>query len=263
MMGGMERRIRCGGKPVTAVVLAGGRSRRMRADKAGLAVPGGTLLEHVLSQLAPAFDEVLVSVSRGQKIDLRARLMRNEEGSRGPDLMRGGRAGDGVSERRRRGPALVEDRSPGLGPLAGILAGLESARNDVAFVVACDTPDINFPFVRRLVKAAAAPKVTIAVPVTPAGQYEPLFAVYKRSAAGKIEALLRAGERSVVPLFSLCRTAPVDIKNAPWLRNLNTRRDYESYLRSLKKAGSRGRTSRARNERQPSAGRRRARHADG
>ncbi|HDT13077.1 MAG TPA: hypothetical protein ENO03_01845, partial [Candidatus Aminicenantes bacterium] len=66
MMGGMRRRIRCGGKPMTAVVLAGGRGRRMNADKPGLDIGGRTLLEHVLAQVGPLFDEILVSVSRGQ-----------------------------------------------------------------------------------------------------------------------------------------------------------------------------------------------------
>ncbi|MBE0710894.1 MAG: NTP transferase domain-containing protein, partial [Candidatus Aminicenantes bacterium] len=59
MMGPVERKIRCGGKPMTAIVLAGGRGLRMKADKAGLAVGDRTLLEHVLNQLAPHFSEIL------------------------------------------------------------------------------------------------------------------------------------------------------------------------------------------------------------
>ena len=67
-MKGMKRKIRCGGKPVTVIVLAGGRGSRMGADKAGLPLPGGTLLGRVLGQVGPLFDEVLVSVSPGQTI---------------------------------------------------------------------------------------------------------------------------------------------------------------------------------------------------
>ena len=36
MMGSVKRKVRCGGKSMTAIVLAGGRGRRMRADLASL-----------------------------------------------------------------------------------------------------------------------------------------------------------------------------------------------------------------------------------
>jgi hypothetical protein len=45
--------------------------------------------------------------------------------------------------------------------------------------------------------------------------------------------LLRNGERSILPLFGRCRTVVVRLEDATWLRNLNTREDYRSYLRSL------------------------------
>ena len=200
MMGTVKRKIRCGGKPMTAIVLAGGRGRRMKADKAGLAVGSRTLLEHVLSQLELYFAEILVSVSPGQKI-----------------CFASGRT--------------VEDEIPGLGPLGGILTGLKAATNDACAVVACDIPDIDVPLLRSLARAAR--DAEIAVPVGPAGHFEPLFAVYRKSVVPEIEALLRNGERSILPLFSRCRTATVPLEDATWLRNLNTRADYRSYLRSL------------------------------
>ena len=67
-MGTVKKKIRCGGRPMTAIVLAGGRGRRMKADKAGLDVGGQTLLEHVLGQIGPHFDEVLVSITPGQTL---------------------------------------------------------------------------------------------------------------------------------------------------------------------------------------------------
>jgi molybdopterin-guanine dinucleotide biosynthesis protein A len=200
MMGPVERKIRCGGKPMTAIVLAGGRGRRMKADKAGLPVGDRTLLEHVLVQLEPHFSEILISVSPGQRVRSAA-----------------GRA--------------VEDATPGEGPLGGILAGLKAAANDASAVVACDIPDINVPLLRSLARAAGGAE--IAVPVGPAGHFEPLFAVYRRSAVPAIEELLQAGERSILPLFGRCRTAVLRLEDSGWLRNLNTRTDYESYILSL------------------------------
>jgi len=218
--GRVKRKIRCGGKPMTAIVLAGGRGRRMKEDKAGLAVGDRTLLEHVLSQLEPYFSEILISVSPGQ-----ARRLGGP--SKGKKM---GRAKRAVPDLRQK-LKIIEDEIPGLGPLGGILAGLKAAANDACAVIACDIPDINVPLIRSL--ARAAHDAEIAVPVGPAGHCEPLFAVYRKSAIPEIEALLRTGERSILPLFGRCRTTVLRLADAAWLRNLNTRADYESYLRSI------------------------------
>ncbi|MCK7483867.1 MAG: NTP transferase domain-containing protein [Candidatus Moduliflexus flocculans] len=88
----MKRKIRCGGKPMTAIVLAGGRGRRMKADKAGLDVGGRTLLEHVLAQIEPYFDEVLVSAARprtGRVEPLAARSRARLRPSTGPGTRSG------------------------------------------------------------------------------------------------------------------------------------------------------------------------------
>ena len=215
MMGTVERkarRVRCGGKAMTAIVLAGGLGSRMKADKAGLEVGGRTLLEHVLAQLGPYYEEVLVSVSPGQAPRVNDRAMRNV-------LILGS------------SPRIVEDDVPGLGPLGGILAGLKAAANDACAVVACDIPEIDLPLLRSLARAAGGTE--IAVPTGPAGHYEPLFAVYRRSVVPEIEALIRTGERSILPLYGRCRTAVVRFKDSHRLRNLNTRADYEAYLREL------------------------------
>jgi molybdopterin-guanine dinucleotide biosynthesis protein A len=100
---------------------------------------------------------------------------------------------------------------------------------------------VNLPLLRKLVAAAA--EAEIAVPVTPAGEFEPLFAVYTKAVIPRIEALLNARERSLLPLFKRCRTVSLPLKDASWLRNLNTRRDYEDYLKwlqSRQRASGRG-----------------------
>ncbi|HSA95680.1 MAG TPA: molybdenum cofactor guanylyltransferase [Acidobacteriota bacterium] len=216
----MKRKIRCGGKPMTAIVLAGGRGRRMKADKASLDVGGRTLLEHVLAQVEPYFDEVLISISRGRDIALAAARRTRRLGRQAPA--------------RAKAPQLriVPDETPGLGPIGGLLAGLKGARNDVCAVVACDIPEIDQPLLRSLARAAAS--VEIAVGVDPAGRYEPLFAVYRRSIIPAIESLLARGEFSLLPLYKTCRTSVVALGDKGGLCNLNTRADYESYIRSIK-----------------------------
>lgn len=228
---------------MTAIVLAGGRGRRMRADKAGLDVGGRTLLEHVLGQIAPYFDEVLVSVSPGQRPAPRS-------GGGKPRTARRNMF-SGVSAPTAR---FVEDETPGLGPLGGILSGLKTAGNDACAVVACDIPEIDLPLLRSLARAAR--EADIAVPVGPSGFYEPLFAVYRASLVPEIEALLSGGERSILPLFERCRTVVVRFEEAGRLGNLNTRGDYETYLGFITR-GAEGRPARRSGggRRHPSKGR--------
>lgn len=227
----MERKIRCGGKPMTAIVLAGGRGSRMRTDKAALAVKGRTLLEHVLVQIEPYFEETLISVTPGQKAAAaRAGTAPIRAGKRDPSM-----AGPGAELLPRGGGRrfeVVEDEAPGLGPLGGMLTGLRASSSDACAVIACDIPDIPLPLLRSLARAAQGAE--IAVPVDTAGRYEPLFAVYKRAVIPEIEALLRSGERSILPLFERCRTAVVRLEAGRRLTNLNTRADYRDYLKSLR-----------------------------
>ena len=224
MMKGMARELKCGGKPVTVIVLAGGRSRRMNADKARLRVGDGTLLDHVLAQVRPHFEEVLVSISPGQTTTLEAQAETGKQNQR----HRNNRSTSKDAHRKTQ-VRIVEDGRPGQGPMAGLLACLIAADNEVCFVVACDIPDVNVPLVRSLVRALR--EAEIAVPMTPAGQFEPLHAVYKKSIIPEIERLLRAGERSLLPLFEKCRTVAVPLADTSWLRNLNTRTDYRNYLK--------------------------------
>jgi molybdopterin-guanine dinucleotide biosynthesis protein A len=231
MMADVKRKIRCAGRPVTVIVLAGGRGRRMNAEKARLHLPGGTLLERVLGQVAPLFDEVLVSVSPGQRFKIEGAGRMKAGASKKWKADHEGPAW--IMERRKGpGPRFVEDEMPNLGPMAGILSGLKAAANEVCAVVACDIPDVDAPLLRKLARAAA--EAEIAVPVTPAGHFEPLSAVYTKAVIPEIEKLLRAGERSLIPLFGRCRTEHIPLKETGLLRNLNTRADYEEYLQSLR-----------------------------
>ena len=206
---------RLGRRPIDAslIVLAGGKGRRMRADKANLPIPGGTLIGRVLLQVEGMFDEVLISVSRGQAVDA-------------PSCR------------------TVEDATPGQGPLAGILAGMKAAKNEVCAVLACDIPDIDVDFLKGLISKAHG--FDIVVPISSGGLFEPLFAVYRRSVIPEIEALVQAGDFSILTLFDRCRTHKVRLKDSGWLRNLNTPEDYKKYLRELRRGPERIRTPKAR-----------------
>lgn len=176
-----------------AVVLAGGASRRMGEDKSLMWVGGVPLIEKVVEQLQPNFKQVLISGSR-EKFGF-------------------------------IGVPVVEDREPGEGPLMGLLSVLVESEHELNFVTACDVPDVQMPFVRRMLEQADG--FDAVVPVVN-GDKQPLFAVYRKSAAGMIDDLLSAGKKSMHALLDELNVRYVDLPGE-WYHNLNNREDVERY----------------------------------
>jgi molybdopterin-guanine dinucleotide biosynthesis protein A len=243
-----RRLILCQGKPVSLIVLAGGRGRRMGRGKALLPVGGGTLLGHVLGQVAGCFDDVLISLSPGQRLDLdrilRERCGRTASLASAPPRRREAKQPAGAGGMLRGTPIpslrIVRDAFPGQGPMAGVLAGLREARHDVCAVVACDIPDVPLELLRRMARAAA-PGYDAVVPVTAGGLMEPLFAVYRRTSALKMKELLAAGRRSLLDLFDRVKTRRFPLAGPRPLKNLNTPGEYRAYLASIPRRSPRRR----------------------
>lgn len=191
---------RCGGRPLALVLLAGGGSRRMGRNKALLPVGGETLIELILKQLEDYFAETLVSV---------------------------GRPGPFAFLKR----TLVPDQNPGEGPMMGLYTAMSRSAYKKYFVTACDIPQIDIGFVRRLVDLAE--EYAIVLPTRDGTTPEPLFGVYDRGVLPLMKDLLMARERSLLPLLVSSRTKLVPLEGS-WYRNLNTLTDYKDFLDSLR-----------------------------
>ncbi|MBN1771380.1 MAG: molybdenum cofactor guanylyltransferase [Deltaproteobacteria bacterium] len=188
-------------EPPTAIVLAGGTSRRMGADKRALAVGGVPLLQRVVDSLRPHAREVLVGTSPALASD---------------DLP---------------GTRTVFDRVPGQGPLMGLASCLAASSSDRNLVAACDLPEIPPGLVERLLSEALSGDV--AVPRAANGNIEPLLAVYRRRLLPDIERLLAAGERSIRPLLAERDTRWVPLEEfggSSVLPNLNTPEDLRNWV---------------------------------
>jgi molybdopterin-guanine dinucleotide biosynthesis protein A len=147
---------------VAGLLLTGGSSRRMGADKATLGLPdGSTWAATVARRLAAATHPVL-------------------------------EVGPGVS-----GLSHVTDRRPGSGPLAAVAGGAgELARRGhagAAVVVACDMPFVGEGLLRLL---AGWPGTDSVVPVV-AGVPQPLCCRLSPVALAAAGALVRSGIRSM------------------------------------------------------------------
>jgi molybdopterin-guanine dinucleotide biosynthesis protein A len=151
--------------PFTALLLAGGQSTRMGVDKAELIVGGQPMWQFQLAKLralGPA--EALISGNPG-----------------------GPYSGAGVE--------IVPDTVHGLGPLAGITAALRFSHSALVLVLAIDLPAISTGLLGALIAKAAATGCGV-VPQGVRG-FEPLAAVYPRTALPEAEEFLHSAERSM------------------------------------------------------------------
>lgn len=164
---------------VTAIILAGGKSRRMGGDnKAFVKYHELTLLEHALLK-AEKFSEVLIVSSDDNFDDYISWL--NEDSSRLPLHLK--------SKIR-----VVKDEVKEKGPLGGIYTGLMHSKHDRSVVMPVDTPllpEEYFDFL--LSKSEAYDGVTAKVN----GYMQPACAVYNRSVKEKIGRLIEVDTLSL------------------------------------------------------------------
>ena len=154
---------------VTGLVLCGGQSTRMGADKALLEVGGRRLLDIALA----ALDEVAGQV-----------LLATGERARYADT----------------GRASVLDAFPGSGPLGGLLAGLEAAAAagiPWVAVLACDMPRADGAVLAALLAHARGQGLDACLLELERGT-QPLCAVYRSSCAPAVRASLLAGGRRMI-----------------------------------------------------------------
>ena len=157
--------------PVTGIILAGGRSRRLGRDKAVEPFGGQPLIRRVIERVAPLTDEIVVVVAdaaRGQALPLDA-------------------------DHR-----VALDIYPDGGSLGGIFSGLSAAANDWGLVVACDMPFLN----RRLLEYMLGLRGDCDAVVPRPGAFpEPTHALYSRACLPHIEARLQADDLKISGFF--------------------------------------------------------------
>ena len=222
---------------IAGLVLAGGRSSRMGRDKATLRVEGETLIQRQVRLLV--------------RIGIREVFLSRPAVEAGPpdavppdDTPPDAVLPDDTHLDAAIEVTVVRDALSGLGPLAGIVAGLEHAcgragelardrEAKALLVLAVDMPGVTEGFLEGLLAAAALDEGVGAAPRV-GDRWEPLCALYppgvldearrhlagyRRSPSGLLDALLASG-----------RIRPVELSpmEAAALRSWNTPEDPET-----------------------------------
>jgi molybdopterin-guanine dinucleotide biosynthesis protein A len=206
----------------SAVILAGGNSLRLGAEKSLLEFEGKSLICWTAEILSQATDEVIIVARDRKHAESLERTIFESNAYAGSELSKA---------------VFTWDSIPGFGPVAGLEAGMRRARGRLAFATGCDLPFLKLEVIDRLFELADIMEgYEAAVPVQPNGFFEPLHSVYDRE---KMQiACIRAlenGERRIhVPLQELCvnrvsidQLRPLDPDLLSFF-NLNTRGDLET-----------------------------------
>jgi len=153
---------------VTAVLLAGGQSRRMGRDKALLCIDGLPVIQVLANRLQALTDEVLLSANNPTAYTF-------------------------------LGLRTIPDVHAGSGPLAGLHAALIHTERPLILLLACDLPDVPELLLRRLVECSAGYDAVI--PCTSNGRLHPVCAIYSRTCLPAVERNLMRGEHQMVAIF--------------------------------------------------------------
>ncbi|SMC38020.1 molybdenum cofactor guanylyltransferase [Sporomusa malonica] len=171
---------------VSGIILAGGRSSRMGRDKTLLSFNNETLIERTIKKLSSFVDEIIIASNDTAKYNF--------------------------SDFRE-----VPDIYPGMGPLAGMHAGLRAAQNQYSFIVSCDMPLFTVELARYLLERRAGYDV-----IAPEIQqcWEPLCAVYSRNCITPIEQCLQAGVSQVYQFYPQVRVLKIPESELQTVGNL-------------------------------------------
>jgi molybdopterin-guanine dinucleotide biosynthesis protein A len=140
----------------SAVVLAGGFSKRFGQDKGLLKLAGKPLILHILDKVSTVVDEVLVVVSSKSQEKAYTCFLKQKA-------------------------KIVIDKYETQNPLVGALTGFEKAQGKYSLLLPCDTPFVSSQIASFLLELCVNKDAVI--PRWPNGHIEPLQAVYHTKSA--------------------------------------------------------------------------------
>jgi molybdopterin-guanine dinucleotide biosynthesis protein A len=151
--------------PVSAILLAGGKSSRLGTDKAKVKLDGESVMIQAIAEKLSGLSEDIVVSTNGRRYE---------------DIT--------IPVR------WAIDVRPGAGSLMGLYSGLLAAKHDYAIAVACDMPFINIELLKYMISLprdydALLPKI--------GEQTEQLHSIYSKNCLPKMEKYLNSGHLKI------------------------------------------------------------------
>lgn len=131
---------------------------------------------------------------------------------------------------------LFHDEYTGKGPLAGVHAALQNTRSQYVYLLACDMPVVNLPFIRHMKQRIQESGSQICAGEQN-GRLEPFSAFYAQSLLPEVIHRLETGNSSLFRFIYASGACVISAQEAArfdkelrMFTNINTRTEYEKYL---------------------------------
>ncbi|MBK7105727.1 MAG: molybdenum cofactor guanylyltransferase [Ignavibacteriae bacterium] len=147
----------------TAIILSGGKSKRIGSDKALLKINGITLIERIQILLKEIFNEVIIISNSPENYNF-------------------------INSK------IYRDIFPGFGPLSGIHSGLINSTSENIFFISCDMPFVTKDLINFLILQTKSEDILIP---KSHNNFQTLCAVYKKSCIPKAEELLKLASEKI------------------------------------------------------------------
>jgi len=179
---------------VTAVILAGGKGRRLGGQDKGLVkYKGKMLIEHVLERIEPQVNGILINANRNQQ-----------------------------SYQQYGFPVINDELSDFQGPLAGFATAMKIVKTDYIVTLPCDGPKLPLDLVSRMIEALKDNSQNIAVAHN-GDRLQPVYALIPVILIDSLEAFLKNGDRKIDLWYAEHKMVIVDFSDqAQSFFNINT-----------------------------------------
>ncbi len=186
-------------KQITAVILAGGKARRLKGQDKGLILLNAkSVIEYALDVLKNQVKTILISANRNQ------------------------------SAYAKYAPTISDDLSDYQGPLAGIAKAMQQAKTRYLLVMPCDCPLIEKNLIEKLISTLAKSQADISVAFD-GTHLHPVFSLMKVSLLENLQKFLDKGERKASLWCEQNKMIKADLSQHPeYFSNLNTPADFAS-----------------------------------
>ena len=158
---------------ISAVILAGGKARRMGGQDKGLQILGKqSLIEHIIHRLQPQIHDISINANRNQ------------------------------TEYAKFSFPVFSDELPDFqGPLSGMLTALEKTKSDFILFTPCDTPFFPTNLLDRL-QSAVKNDCTLIAYACDEEREHPVFCLMSVQLKEKLRHYLASGERRILQFMN-------------------------------------------------------------
>ena len=181
-------------KDISALILAGGKSRRMGRDKGLLKYQGKSLCGHIIEAVAPCCSELFIVTKH--------------------------------PEYARFGIPLLTDNYSNKGPLAGIEAGLMASSKLYQLVLSCDMPLLSSTILKKLCVQASDTKTICHF--NDQDRIQPLPGLYPTNLVSILQKSIHENQLSLSGFLKnqACQAIDLTAQEKKQLLNINNLSDY-------------------------------------